>query len=119
MPNFYRSQIDNPTSDDCGFKVAAHATNRETVRSLVFGEVDSTEPCYDIAAAKLSNASLDFGHAIWVPTLAVSYTPGQDRGGTGNIRDIRLKLSSLTENDNIACGGDTGVFRSWWERIGK
>ena len=51
-----------------------------------------------------------FGNAVWVPTLAAYYTTSREPGGAW-ARVAQAFRAALAEGfDNIACGGDTGVF---------
>lgn len=116
-----------------GVKVAAHATNGETIAKLLTMGVDSIEHGYDI----LTRSSMDTRTAIdtdahpdpaddtrrvlraltrsktkWVPTLAAYYTLSQGSGDKGPwVRAAGAFKAALEEGmENIACGGDTGVF---------
>lgn len=105
-----------------GVKVAAHATNGEMIERLVALGVDSIEHGYDILS-KAPNTdqnsvrrvlrALAQSRTIWVPTLAAYYTlsQGSSQPGTPWARASEAFKAALEEGmENIACGGDTGVF---------
>ncbi|KAF8837627.1 hypothetical protein BDN67DRAFT_908900 [Paxillus ammoniavirescens] len=105
------------TAHQYGVKVAAHATNKDTIIQLVQLSVDSIEHGYDIA----SNISVDpstreplrtlaQSNTKWVPSLAAYFTMNRGSGGPWE-RAVQSFKAALEEGlDNISCGGDTGVF---------
>ncbi|KAG9308993.1 hypothetical protein JVU11DRAFT_11297 [Chiua virens] len=119
-----------------GVKVAAHATNGQTIATLLALGVDSIEHGFDIlspsTAVDMDMATDDasdsagagpgrscrvlralaHSNAKWVPTLATYYTLSQGSGDAGPwTRAAEAFRAALEEGmDNIACGGDTGVF---------
>ncbi|THH19371.1 hypothetical protein EW146_g1793 [Bondarzewia mesenterica] len=126
IPTFTEDETDAiiRTAHHYGVKVAAHATNRSTVRSLLSQGIDSIEHGFDIDSRVPiepppfhqtdTHVPMDklFAKAIWVPTLAAYYTISQNQGDSEIwTRATRTFHSALESGlDNIACGGDTGVF---------
>lgn len=106
------------TAHDYGVKVAAHATNMSTIVDLLARNVDSIEHAHHMASdvhdgdMNAENPMEEFrGHKTkYIPTLAAYYTMGQGQGETWDhaVRTFKRALDSGV--DNIACGGDTGVF---------
>lgn len=89
-----------------GVKVAAHATNADTVSTLLKLGVDTIEHGYDLGPESLD--ALSRTRTKWVPTLATSHTV---QGGLWERSADSFKRAlarGLTMN--ISCGGDTGVF---------
>lgn len=91
------------TAHSYGVKVAAHATNEDTIQTLSDLGVDSLEHGLGVNAHNLH------GSMKWAPTLAAYYTLGQD---SDTWRDAKLAFTRAvsTGAENIVCGGDTGVF---------
>ncbi|KAF9225150.1 hypothetical protein BS17DRAFT_778215 [Gyrodon lividus] len=108
------------TAHQYGVKVAAHATNKDTIMQLVQLSVDSIEHGYDIASGDLTASdqpcprkslrTLARSNTKWVPTLAAYFTTNQGSGGTWERVAQTFKAALEEGLDNIACGGDTGVF---------
>jgi imidazolonepropionase-like amidohydrolase len=100
------------TAHSYGVKVAAHATNQETIKTLLRLNIDSIEHEYsmypDEALLRLFRPSTKCVH-----TLAAyrDYTMnnGQD-GGPWEATKRAFNQAVAAGMDNIACGGDTGVF---------
>ncbi|ETW86701.1 hypothetical protein HETIRDRAFT_456627 [Heterobasidion irregulare TC 32-1] len=106
------------TAHSLGVKVAAHATNKATVETLLTQGIDSIEHGYDLSSGiapellRRTSQKSDNGTAVWVPTLAAYYTLAQNQGDhavwTRAANSFRAALKAGI--DIIACGGDTGVF---------
>ncbi|PPQ66049.1 hypothetical protein CVT24_000231 [Panaeolus cyanescens] len=119
-----------------GVKVAAHANTPHTIRDLLDLEVDSVEHGPEMYNPDFADRSLlrrlAGSDTIWVPTLSVFYTSWmmnpeskeikylwercqttfKEAIGVGN-RNIDTDFDAAWEPsvvNNIACGGDTGVF---------
>ncbi|KAF8799600.1 hypothetical protein BYT27DRAFT_7234400 [Phlegmacium glaucopus] len=96
-----------------GVKVAAHANTSCSIDTLLDPGVDSIEhgsENYDIEdnsknlLRKLVKAN---GTTIWVPTLAAYYTTALSGSAESRKTWERCKIIGM---ENIACGGDIGVF---------
>ncbi|KAG0706694.1 hypothetical protein DFH29DRAFT_900962 [Suillus ampliporus] len=102
------------TAREYGVKVAAHATNRATIIPLMRLKVDSIEHGYDMTAFDTSAVEIleeYVGHKTkYVPTLAAYYTMSQGQGEIWDRAVNTFKAALELGLDNIACGGDTGVF---------
>lgn len=100
------------TAHRYGVKVAAHCTNRDTIRHLRQFGVDSIEHGdeFPISGAGPMKTLIPEAHqrCTWVPTLAVYYTEGQ--GPVWDRVSQLFKMALAQGVDNIACGGDTGPF---------
>ena len=103
-----------------GVKVAAHANTPGAIDTLLDLGVDSIEhgsEIYDIVDGNkdlLHKFVKTNGTTIWVPTLAAYYTLSLSGSLQSREKWERCK-TSFTEvlkfgMENIACGGDTGVF---------
>ncbi|KIM82217.1 hypothetical protein PILCRDRAFT_471986 [Piloderma croceum F 1598] len=98
------------TAHSYGVKLAAHATNHETIKILLLLNIDSIEHDYcmylDEALSNLFQPS-----SKWVPILSAYHTmsDGQDDGPWRAAKQA-FKQAIATGMDKIACGGDTGVF---------
>jgi hypothetical protein len=103
-----------------GVKVAAHANTSGAIDTLLNLGVDSIEhgsEIYDIVDGNkdlLRKFVKANGTTVWVPTLAVYYTQALSGSLQSRERWERCK-TSFSEAlrigmENIACGGDTGVF---------
>ena len=103
-----------------GVKVAAHANTYGAINTLLDLGVDSIEhglEIYDIVDGN-KNLLRKFvkanGTTIWVPTLSAYYT--QSLSGSLRSQEIwercKMSFSEVLRigMENIACGGDTGVF---------
>lgn len=96
-----------------GVKVAAHANTWGAVENLLDLGVDTIEHGAEIYDEHDQNISLikklaaTKGKTTWVPTLAAYYTLGKARWEP--VRQTFIKAVSEGV-ENIACGGDTGVF---------
>ncbi|KAH9950972.1 hypothetical protein B0H21DRAFT_776357 [Amylocystis lapponica] len=108
------------TAKSLGVKVAAHAAHwhsRGTNGILDSVGVHSIEHGYDMVVDD-DDASIDASldaHAgtVWVPTLAAYYTMGKGQGGRTAVWERAQKTfqrAVARGMENIACGGDTGVF---------
>ncbi|KAF9237060.1 hypothetical protein BU15DRAFT_49217 [Melanogaster broomeanus] len=100
------------TAHQYGVKVAAHATNKDTIDHLIRLSVDSIEHGYDIASSDDRETLRAFAQSNtkWVPTLAAYFTLSQGAGGSWERAAQSFKAALEEGVDNIACGGDTGVF---------
>ena len=103
-----------------GVKVAAHANTSGAIDTLLDLGVDSIEhgsEIYDIADSN-KNLLRKFvtanGKTIWVPTLAAYYTQSLSGSLQSQEKWERCKMSFSEVlrigMENVACGGDTGVF---------
>ena len=103
-----------------GVKVAAHANTSGAIDTLLDLGVDSIEHglgIYDTVEGN-KNPLPKFvkanGKTIWVPTLAVYYTLSLSGSFQSQKTWERCKMSFAEVlrigMENIACGGDTGVF---------
>ncbi|KAH7914545.1 hypothetical protein BJ138DRAFT_1098600 [Hygrophoropsis aurantiaca] len=108
------------TAHQYGVKVAAHATNKDTITELLRLSVDSIEHGYDMASndPESDDQTQDeplhtFAHSYtkWVPTLGAYYTmSSQGKEETWKRAVQTFKAGLARGMSNIACGGDTGVF---------
>lgn len=107
------------TAHSLGVKVAAHAAHwhaRGTNGMLEGVGVHSIEHGYDMVIdddAAIDSSLTAHAGTIWVPTLAAYYTMGRGQGGRQDVwmRAQRTFQRALALGmENIACGGDTGVF---------
>jgi imidazolonepropionase-like amidohydrolase len=98
------------TAHEYGVKVAAHATNMSTIAGMLSLHVDSIEHGYDMAAAEGFVEEFRGKKTKYVPTLATFYTLNQGQGETWDRAVMTFKKALAGGIDNIACGGDTGVF---------
>ena len=107
------------TAHASGVKVAAHAITSGAVDTLLDLGVDSIEhglEIYDGNKNLLEKFVKANGTTVWVPTLAVYYTQSLAVGSSFQSRKKweRSKMSFIEGlgigMENIACGGDTGVF---------
>ncbi|KAF9447853.1 hypothetical protein P691DRAFT_801734 [Macrolepiota fuliginosa MF-IS2] len=108
------------TAHNLGLKVAAHANTGAAILDLVDLGVDSIEhgaemyldEDQDISVIKRLAAAKQ--RTKWVPTLAAYHTLWDNKGG-GKTPWDRAKetfVKAVIEEglENVACGGDTGVF---------
>ncbi|KDQ31608.1 hypothetical protein PLEOSDRAFT_25102 [Pleurotus ostreatus PC15] len=119
--------VASPISNKPAIRVAAHATNYATVKTLLELGVDSIEHGTDIGETKVETIAHLFQEsgATWVPTLAAYYTlAGGQSSRAGELdawargeRTFRAALpyisgdrSACTPRIRVAVGGDTGVF---------
>ncbi|OJA08863.1 hypothetical protein AZE42_01747 [Rhizopogon vesiculosus] len=98
------------TAHEYGVKVAAHATNMSTIVGMLSLRVDSIEHGYDMASAEEFVEEFRGKKTKYVPTLATFYTLNQGQGETWDRAVMTFKKALDGGMDNIACGGDTGVF---------
>ncbi|OAX41021.1 hypothetical protein K503DRAFT_713498 [Rhizopogon vinicolor AM-OR11-026] len=98
------------TAHEYGVKVAAHATNMSTIVGMLSLRVDSIEHGYDMASAEGFVEEFRGKKTKYVPTLATFYTLNQGQGETWDRAVMTFKKALDGGMDNIACGGDTGVF---------
>ncbi|KAG2141087.1 hypothetical protein DEU56DRAFT_283261 [Suillus clintonianus] len=102
------------TAHAYGVKVAAHATNRSTIIPLINLKVDSIEHGYEMGTPAITAVEMfeEYkGHETkYVPTLAAYYTMSQGKGEIWDHAVNSFKAALRLNLDNIACGGDTGVF---------
>ncbi|KAJ4481286.1 hypothetical protein J3R30DRAFT_3701004 [Lentinula aciculospora] len=107
------------TAHSVGIKVAAHASNTNTITNLLELGVDSIEHGSTLSPHPDSLLRLLCAtpNTIWVPTLAVSYYQVQFTGGKDPRANQAWKVVSemfqralAMGMENIACGGDTGAF---------
>jgi len=103
-----------------GVKVAAHANTSGAINTLLDLGVDSIEHGSEIYDLVNGNKNLlrkfvkANGTTIWVPTLAAYYTTSLSGSLHGQKMWARCQMSFSEAlkmgMENIACGGDTGVF---------
>ncbi|CAA7264934.1 unnamed protein product [Cyclocybe aegerita] len=105
-----------------GVKVAAHANNAKAINNLLDLGVDSIEhgmQIYDPQThdkALLRKLFLARERTTWVPTLSAFYTLASDAQWSGGAQvsweraQATFKEALKGNGENIACGGDTGVF---------
>ncbi|KAF8799853.1 hypothetical protein BYT27DRAFT_7119399 [Phlegmacium glaucopus] len=103
-----------------GVKVAAHANTSGSIDTLLDLGVDSIEHGSEIYDIEDNNKNLlrkfvkANGTTIWVPTLAAYYTTALSGSAESRKTWERCKMSFSEAlrigMENIACGGDTGVF---------
>jgi imidazolonepropionase-like amidohydrolase len=88
-----------------GVKVAAHASNLNTILHLVKAGVDSIEHGTDLDPATL-NLFKDNPNVIWNPTLSALRTMNIP------IHSLEMAVRDAFTSGipKVACGGDTGVF---------
>ncbi|KIJ66589.1 hypothetical protein HYDPIDRAFT_109654 [Hydnomerulius pinastri MD-312] len=107
------------TAHQYGVKIAAHATNKDTISQLLELAIDSIEHGYDMASSDPTSGEPYSGEPLrtlaqsntkWVPTLAAYFTMNQGSGETWEHAVQSFKAALAEGLDNIACGGDTGVF---------
>ncbi|PCH34350.1 hypothetical protein WOLCODRAFT_62488 [Wolfiporia cocos MD-104 SS10] len=105
------------TASKLGVKVAAHAAHWQRMGSEIAGGpgVHSIEHGYDMTSveAAASEGARDGpkkSETVWVPTLAAYYTLNRGRGGAWDKAADAFKTALQSGVENIACGGDTGVF---------
>lgn len=126
IPTFNRQELEAmiTTAHHLGVKVAAHASTGAAISDLLDLGVDSIEHGAEMyfdedkdvsLITKLAGAA---DRTKWVPTLAAFYTIGN----TGKEETQGLKtpweraketfVKAVIEEglENVACGGDTGVF---------
>ncbi|KAF5352795.1 hypothetical protein D9756_006226 [Leucocoprinus leucothites] len=121
-PTFNRQELEAmiTTAHCLGVKVAAHANTAAAIDNLLDVGVDSIEhgpEMYDSESPdssiirKLAAAN---GTTKWVPTLAAYHTlqtrKAQGRSLWERARDTFVKAVIEEGLENVACGGDTGVF---------
>ncbi|KAH7886385.1 hypothetical protein F5I97DRAFT_1810064 [Phlebopus sp. FC_14] len=114
--NYEELKIMIDTAHQYGVKVAAHATSKDAIKQLLSLSVDTIEHGYDMASvdAPLRDhellRTLAQSNTKWVPTLAVFFTNRRTGGETWEhaVRSFKAALAGGIEN--LACGGDTGVF---------
>ncbi|KAF7971019.1 hypothetical protein HWV62_7386 [Athelia sp. TMB] len=92
------------TAHSYGVKVAAHATNEDTIQILLDLGVDSIEHGVEIDIKKIR------GNLKWAPTLAAFYTSGGENSDVWKHAKNAFQRAVEAGFDNIVCGGDTGVF---------
>lgn len=113
-----------------GVKVAAHANSAPAISNLLDAGIDSIEHGSGLFDPSTCDRSLirkflrNRERTTWVPTLAAFYTSWLDAGGENAPEDAhataawessRLAFEEVVTRhspqfDNIAVGGDTGVF---------
>lgn len=108
------------TAHDLGLKVAAHANTSDAIHNLVDVGIHSIEHGAEIYSSENQSVSLIQKIAAqkrmkWVPTLAAYYTTSRNSNKPGKSTWDRAKetfVKAVIDEgmDNIACGGDTGVF---------
>lgn len=116
IPTFNRQELEVmiTTAHDLGVKVAAHANSWAAVEDLLDLGVDTIEHGAEIYNDQDQNISLikklaaSKGKTTWVPTLAAYYTLGESRWEAVKQTFVKAVIEEGVEN--IACGGDTGVF---------
>jgi imidazolonepropionase-like amidohydrolase len=116
MPTFNHSELATmiTTAAQYGVKVAAHASEKSSVQSLLALGVHSVEHATwdamdnDIRDLSITNSSCS---TTWVPTLAVVYAMRQsDKDARWLAVSNSFKQALAAGFDRIACGGDTGTF---------
>lgn len=103
-----------------GVKVAAHANTSGAIDTLLDLGVDSIEHGSEIYDIVDSNKNLLHkfvkanGKTFWVPTLAAYFTQSLSGSLQSQKKWERCKMSFVEAlrigMENVACGGDTGVF---------
>ena len=88
-----------------GVKVAAHASNHNTISHLIRAGVDTIEHGTDLDPSTL-NVFKDNPNVIWNPTLSVFHTMNIPT----HSLELAIKVAFTSGIPKIACGGDTGVF---------
>ena len=88
-----------------GVKVAAHATNPNTISHLIKAGVDSIEHGTNLDSSTL-DLFKDKPDVIWNPTLSVFHTMHIPT----HSLEMAIKDAFTNGIPKIACGGDTGVF---------
>jgi imidazolonepropionase-like amidohydrolase len=98
------------TAHSYGVKVAAHATNCDTIKTLLRLDVDSIQRGYNMDGGE-AFGRLVRPSTVWVPTLAAYYTiSGERADGPCAAAQWAFKTAVGNGVENVACGGDTGVF---------
>lgn len=106
------------TAHDLGVKVAAHANTRVAVENVLDLGVDTIEHGAEIYDSEDRNVSVikklaaAKGRTKWVPTLAAYHTigRGQSKARWENAKKTFVQAVIEEGLENVACGGDTGVF---------
>ncbi|KAF8640387.1 hypothetical protein AX17_000057 [Amanita inopinata Kibby_2008] len=115
------------TAHALGVKVAAHANGPGAIKSLLKLGVDTVEHGGEMYKGDDDSVIREFvsanGKTIWVPTLAAYYTMGEGPNASEERKMVweQCKRSFMqaavlpkegggARMENIACGGDTGVF---------
>jgi len=91
-----------------GVKVAAHATEAGTIKTLISLGVDTIEHGTGMDEACLDILSDHAKDVCWVPTLSVIYTLRKDDADWNNLK--KLFAMALRKGSKMSCGGDTGPF---------
>jgi imidazolonepropionase-like amidohydrolase len=108
------------TAHKLGVKVAAHANSSTAIENLLDLGVDSIEHGAEIFDSEDPNISIirklsaAKDRTKWIPTLAAYHTMQstkiQGRSKWDRARDTFVKAVIGEGLENVACGGDTGVF---------
>ncbi|KAF8204132.1 hypothetical protein BJ912DRAFT_896082 [Pholiota molesta] len=105
-----------------GVKVCAHANTAGAINTLLDLGVDSIEHGVELYDQPTGDSTLlrkfhkDHGATTWVPTLGALYTLYANSRGSEFARrrweagQATFKAALRVGMENIACGGDTGVF---------
>jgi hypothetical protein len=105
-----------------GVKVCAHANTAGAISTLLDLGVDSIEHGVELYDQPTGDSTLlrkfhkDHGATTWVPTLGALYTLYANSRGSEFARrrweagQATFKAALRVGMENIACGGDTGVF---------
>ncbi|KAF8890138.1 hypothetical protein BD779DRAFT_1705744 [Infundibulicybe gibba] len=120
IPTFNRGELEAmvTAAHSSGVKVAAHVMRQDVIKTLLELGVDTIEHGADIysnADESVLHMLIDSKKTTWVPTLAAYYTLAE-RGLPGadmiweNAQKAFVKAAVELKMENIACGGDTGVF---------
>jgi imidazolonepropionase-like amidohydrolase len=122
IPTFNPQELEAmiTTAHNLGVKVAAHANSRTAIDNLLDLGVDSIEHGIEIFDSDKPDTSIIKKLAAakettkWVPTLAAYHTMQgakiQGRSRWDRARDTFVKAIIEEGLENVACGGDTGVF---------
>ncbi|PFH49041.1 hypothetical protein AMATHDRAFT_148574 [Amanita thiersii Skay4041] len=105
------------TAHGLGVKVAAHANTPQAIRSLLRLGIDTVEHGAEMVKEGDDTLVREFAakeSVTWVPTLGAYYTSGGE-SSKGWRQCVKTFTRAVVEQngakmDNIACGGDTGVF---------
>lgn len=96
------------TAHQYGVKVAAHATEAHTIKTLISLGVDTIEHGTAMDEACLDVLNNNAKDVFWIPTLSVIYT--LRNGGADWVKLKELFNMALSKGSRMACGGDTGPF---------
>ncbi|CCM01455.1 uncharacterized protein FIBRA_03508 [Fibroporia radiculosa] len=109
------------TANKLGVKVAAHSAHWQArgkngissgpgVHSIEHGTNMEFEDTDINDTQHAGGSDGDRVNTVWVPTLAAYYTMSKEKGEVWESATRAFKRALEKGIDNIACGGDTGVF---------